>query len=63
MAIKIEEYKRLKAEILFIKRQVPLNFVALDCGKFNDFLCKKVDKLISTIVLGEVEKNRVLIAS
>ncbi|CAG7816608.1 unnamed protein product [Allacma fusca] len=63
MAVKIEEYKRLKAEIMFLRRQVPLNFVALDCGKFNDQLCKKVDKLISTIVLGEVEKNRLLINS
>ncbi|CAG7651635.1 unnamed protein product, partial [Allacma fusca] len=63
MALKIEEYQDLIDEIASLPRSVSLNFMYLDCGKFNDELCDRLGKLISKIVEGEVGKNRILNAA
>lgn len=57
---KIEEYTRLRREIHEVPRLVPLNFVALDCGGFNDSLEKNVEDLIQSIIDGQLEINRQL---
>jgi len=57
MNLKIEEYERLKADIVTFRRLIPLNFIALDCASFNDALVSKVNSLIKTIVQTQVDRN------
>ena len=60
MNMKIEEYTKLKDELLFVQRLIPMNFVALDCSSFNDNLVQIVKSLIAAIVDGQVAKNKEL---
>ncbi|KAI8435550.1 hypothetical protein MSG28_003843 [Choristoneura fumiferana] len=42
---KIYEYEELRDEILFLRRDIPLNMVMLDCGPLNDAMWDVVDGL------------------
>ncbi|XP_073944942.1 dynein heavy chain 3, axonemal isoform X2 [Choristoneura fumiferana] len=47
---KIYEYEELRDEILFLRRDIPLNMVMLDCGPLNDAMWDVVDGLRRYIV-------------
>lgn len=62
MAQKIEEYAKIKTTFYGFRKLVPMNFLALDCSSFNQHLIDKLSGLSDRIVLGQVEKNALLLA-
>ncbi|XP_063226606.1 dynein axonemal heavy chain 3 [Bacillus rossius redtenbacheri] len=56
---KIREYERLKDEIAFLRRIIPLNFISLDCNEVNDKLMHMVDDLRTNIVDFHTQKSRI----
>jgi hypothetical protein len=61
MSLKMDEYERLKDEIVRFRQLIPLNLLALSCIDFNASLLAKVDSLKNRIILGQMEKNKELL--
>ncbi|RVE49566.1 hypothetical protein evm_005794 [Chilo suppressalis] len=55
---RIYMYEKLRDEILFLRRDIPLNMVMLDCGPINDTMWTEVDGLRSHIVDHFINVNR-----
>ncbi|XP_047106954.1 dynein axonemal heavy chain 3 [Schistocerca piceifrons] len=55
---KIENYEKIRESSIFLRRNVLLHLILLDCNKINDTLYKQVDDLRSFIVDYHVNKNR-----
>ncbi|XP_028170778.1 dynein heavy chain 3, axonemal [Ostrinia furnacalis] len=55
---RIYMYEELRDEILFLRRDIPLNMVMLDCGPINDTMWGVVDGLRSHIVDHFIAVNR-----
>lgn len=43
-------YERIRDELLFLRRDIPLNMIMLDCGPLNDLLWDVVNGLRMQIV-------------
>ncbi|XP_075973125.1 dynein heavy chain 3, axonemal [Anticarsia gemmatalis] len=55
---RIYMYEELRDEVLFLRRDIPLNMVMLDCGPINDTLWEIVDGLRQYIVDHFIAVNR-----
>ncbi|CAG9786462.1 unnamed protein product [Diatraea saccharalis] len=55
---RIYMYESLRDEILFLRRDIPLNMVMLDCGPINDTMWAEVDGLRSYIVDHFINVNK-----
>ncbi|XP_049869343.1 dynein axonemal heavy chain 3 [Pectinophora gossypiella] len=55
---RIYMYERLRDEILFLRRDIPLNMIMLDCGPVNDAMWDIVDGLRQHIVDHFIQVNR-----
>lgn len=51
-------YEKLRDEIAFLRRDIPLNMIMLDCGPINDVLWNVVDGLRQYIVDHFINVNR-----
>lgn len=51
-------YEELRDEILFLRRDIPLNMVMLDCGPINDSMWDVVNGLRQFIVDHYIAVNR-----
>ncbi|XP_045448983.1 dynein axonemal heavy chain 3 [Melitaea cinxia] len=55
---RIYMYEKLRDEIAFLRRDIPLNMIMLDCGPINDVLWNVVDGLRQYIVDHFINVNR-----
>jgi hypothetical protein len=55
---RIHMYEKQRDEILFLRRDIPLNMVMLDCGPLNDAMWVVVDGLRIHIVDHFIAVNR-----
>lgn len=55
---RIYMYEKLRDEILFLRRDIPMNMIMLDCGPINDTLWDIVNGLREYIVDHFINVNR-----
>lgn len=55
---RIHMYEDLRDELLFLRRDIPLNMIMLDCAPLNDLLWAVVDGLRARIVEHYTVVNR-----
>lgn len=56
-AKRIEKYEGIKKDIIFVRRSIPLNFISLECGDFNDTMYEIIDNLRMRIVNYYIDKS------